>query len=338
MTFVLQHKVRMENQISSFLAQFGTQSLSYHTLQSELSYYRTLHGYIAYREFNGETIVLGDPIANSSDYAQIVEQFLQFRPACSFIQVSKKMAQILARQTFSINHFGDESQIALPYLIQGKQKKEIRNLVNSAKRENIKVREILNRDELHSLINSDKKYAFNKFFPHSRVKEYSFLSRTLSHTDEKDVRIFGGFHENALVCYSLFDPIYEDEKIIGYSEAITRQATNTPKGSRSYTLIEAMGHFESEQIKFVNIGLLPFYPEQKADNSLAGYSNGVVKALFMMLYKTSPMVSNFAGLSFHKSRYRGELIPKYFATNSSNPYKTLLCIYKLTSGNWLPFF
>ncbi len=336
MTYALPKTDRLNRQTANFLSLCGSHSLAYHSLQSDLSQFQTQYGYIAYQDFHNETIVLGDPISKEENYDNIIEQFLQFRPQCSFIQIGRTCAELLSHNKFSINYFGVESQIDLPFQTNGKQKKDIRLLTNAAKRNDIDVREIFNRHELQFSTISKDNHINNRFHLGLHAKEYAFLSRPINRANEKDVRIFGGFQSNRLVSYSLFDPMYTDNKIIGYAEVISRQVTSSPKGSRTHTLLQAMSQFAQEDISFVNIGLLPFYLKEKEKNNFKSSSNKVIDCIFTTLYKSSPFVSNFAGLSFHKSRYRGNLIPKYFATNSNNPYKTLHCIYKLTTGHWLP--
>lgn len=336
MTYALPKTDKANKAISSFLSLCGSHSLAYHSLQSDLSQFHTQYGYIAYQDFHNETIVLGDPISKEDNYDKIVAQFLQFRPQCSFVQIGRACAELLSHTKFSINYFGVESQIDLPFQTNGKQKKDIRLLTNAAKRNNIDVREIFNRHELQFSTHGYEKNTNSNYHLGLHAKEYAFLSRPINKANEKDVRIFGGFQNNRLVSYSLFDPMYNNGKIIGYAEVISRQVTSAPKGSRTHTLLQAMSQFAQEDIACVNIGLLPFYLKEKEKNSFKSSSNKVIDFIFTNLYKSSPFVSNFEGLSFHKSRYRGNLIPKYFATNSNSPYKTLHCIYKLTTGHWLP--
>ncbi len=337
MTYALPESYnRSKSRIDKFLSLCGSHSLAYHSLQPELSHFQTKTGYLAYIDFQNETIVLGDPISGAENAKELVLQFLQFRPQCSFIQVSRKTCELLAELDFTINHFGVESQIDLPFNITGKQKKEVRLLVNAAIRNNISVREILKREELFYLTSYKTQNKNNRFRFGLHADEFSFLARPINDTDEKDVRIFGGFQNNRLVNYSLFDPMYYQDKIIGYAEVISRQIDHSPKGGRAYTLIQAMHKFTDEKIQFVNIGLLPFYKQVIDVNDFKGKSNSLIDMIFSGLYNSSPLVSNFSGLSFHKSRYRGNLLPRYFATNSKRPYKALLSIFKLTTGKWLP--
>ena len=328
-------EISLKKAIQDNLYLHGNFSLAYHTLQPQLSHFVTKEGYIAYIEFRNETIVLGDPIADESQFENIINQFLMQRPTCSFIQAGANVARILSKRNFSVDCFGVESQIALPYQMHGKQKREIRNLTNVAKKKNVIIKEVFNRNLLFKNSVQEQKNKFEIIFPFNSKREYSFLSRPLTDSDEFGVRIFGGYVENQLICYSVFDPIYQNEKIIGYAESIARQSSSAIKGARTYTLIEAMKQFTREEITFVNIGLLPFYVEG-VSNEFEKYSNLIVAKIFSMLYKSSPLVSNFAGLSFHKSRYRGKHIPKYFISNAKKKHKVLLSIYQLTTGKKIP--
>ncbi len=326
MVFALPQAKRDKYDTDWFLRQFGSHSLSYHTLQAELSHFETEYGYIAYIDYQNETIALGDPVAKQSSYKKLIELFLEFRPHCSFIQVSQTVTDILSELTFSISYFGVESEISLPYQLHGKEKKEVRLLSNSAIRNNIKIKEIFDRSEI-----------INLHYCNDSSHEYAFLSRPCNQHKEKDVRIFAGYYNDMLVGYSLFDPMYQSNKIIGYAEVITRQVKLAPKGTRTFILLEAMKQFEAENIPLLNLGLLPFYQAEKQCPYPRQNCNHIVELIFSSLYNVSPLVSNFEGLSFHKSRYRGTYLPRYFATNSKRPYKSLLCMYKLTTGYWIPW-
>ncbi|KAA3634814.1 MAG: DUF2156 domain-containing protein [Calditrichaeota bacterium] len=320
---ILFQKHQRETSPDSLIRQFGSFSNAWSLHQENLVRYSSYGGFLAYRKYQNNKFVLGDPICKDSNLKQLLEDFDRTSVNSCFVQISEKPAKILAEIGYDINYFGSESILHLPYSRQGKVKREVRNLFNAATQKNIQVRELT----------SEEIFKTQRIF--TKDCEYSFLIRPLHLKDQSACRVFGAFQDNQIMSYSIYDPIYLNKKIVGYAESINRRTVNAVKGARVYTLLKAGDIFLNEGIKFINLGLLPFYPTeyQKSDKFV---SNSITKILFKILYNSSPFFHNFKGLSFHKSRYNGILLPKYFASKKKIPIVQLLQIYKLTTGSYFP--
>ena len=320
---ILYKKHQSTTSPNSLICKFGSFSVAWSLNQDNLVKFENSHGFLAYREFQSNCFVLGDPICDDANAKQILEDFIKTKDNICFVQISKKTASLLAELGYYINFFGAESILHLPYSLKGKIKREVRNLHNIAIQKNVIVREL----KPSEIIEHQKRFTKNC--------EYSFLIRPFHLKDQSACRVFGAFLHNQIIGYSVFDPIYLNNKIAGYAESINRRSSNAVKGTRVISLLKAGEIFMQEGIKFINLGLLPFYQIEKQKKTETEFSP-ITDILFKLLYNASPFIHNFKGLSFHKSRYHGYLLPKYFASKKKIPIVQLLHIYKLTTGSYFP--
>lgn len=311
---------------------FGNSSLAYHKLQYDIrpSVYED-KVLISYQKMGEHCFVLGDPVGPTADLKPAMANFMERNPNSTWIQINRRTADILDEYGYYINCFGIETKIELPFSLEGKDKADIRLLCNAAQRNNIEINEIFDRRLLFD-------NAQNLLIGYIRRKQpFSFLARPLEYRDEINTRIFGAYHNNRLVAFSLFDPIYNSEQVIGYAESIIQRLPNAPKGSRTLVLVEAMKQFHREGINRVELGVSPYYKIGQYDRNSDYKKNRLNSTIFKSSYTLGDRFYSFRGLSFYKSRYRGVERPVYFASPKRIAILDLFRIYKLTTGSWNPF-
>lgn len=311
---------------------FGNSSLAYHKLQFDIrpSVFedRVL---ISYRRMGDHCYILGDPVGPTEALRPAIGNFLSRNPDSTWIQINQRTADVLDEYGYYINCFGVETKIDLPFSLTGKQKADVRLLCNAAKRNRVTIQEIYDRRLLFSH-NQKLRIGYSR-----RKRPFSFLARPLEYRDEINTRIFGAYRNNQLVAFSLFDPIYENEKIVGYAESITQRLPDAPKGSRTLVLVEAMKQLHAEGIKRMELGVSPYYKIKEHDQNSPYRKNFLTSVIFRSSYAYGDRFYSFQGLSFYKSRYRGEEQPVYFAGRKDFAVFDLLRIYKITTGTWYPF-
>jgi lysylphosphatidylglycerol synthetase-like protein (DUF2156 family) len=98
----------------------------------------------------------------------------------------------------------------------------------------------------------------------------------------------------------------------------------------------ALRQFEAEGIKLVSLGLSPFHKVSEKSQACSLCNCRLTARLFEQLYRFGEFSFNYRGLSFHKSRFKGDEKTVYYASRSRLPLAELLRIYKLTTGRWVP--
>lgn len=91
----------------------------------------------------GQTLTIGDPLADESQVGPLLDRFLQAHPRAGFVQCSENTARLLQARGFFVNSFGIESELVLNrWSSSGKLSHMLRKIFNKADRLGVKVVEI----------------------------------------------------------------------------------------------------------------------------------------------------------------------------------------------------
>lgn len=297
----------------SYLREYGTYSLAYTTLQPGLEYFvRESVGYIAFRHWRGFTFVLGDPVCAPHGRAQLIAEFLDRYPQPLFLHITTASASELAQCGFVCNVMGSESWIDLPHFRP--TWRSHRGLKESQRRFRKRGADIfelpfsrlaernVTRAELHRIS--------QRWMERRPGPEMKFLLRPLRFIDEPDTRVFMMQCDNRTVGFTVFDPIYERGRVIGYCPNISRwDDSGLPTGRSAALNLYAAEIFRREGRRTMALGLLPFQGDLR--------SPFADSRLLRLCFRLSPRFItqfDFANLSRHKSHYKGALTQVFYAT------------------------
>jgi len=310
--------------LSPFLTQHGSESLAYPTLQAGMEYFIDDCGYIAYVTVRHpvfarapKQIALSDPVCAEQDYAKIIRHFLEAHPGAVFGCISEACATVLRELKFKVNTIGFEVELPIQtYNTQGNWKDldMIKRARNEAKREGITIREEVieqvNREQLATL---SRNWIGTKKV-HDR--EIWIYARRPVLEAETDVRKYVAYDRAGCVAgFIFYDPMYRAGKVFGYAANIVR--SDEARFGRLATAIHmtAMEQFKAEGKETLNLCLAPFV---KLDGGKFNDDWGS-KKFFEWSAKYGNTIYNFAGLVFHKSKYRGREKYLYFGSRSLFP-------------------
>jgi phosphatidylglycerol lysyltransferase len=303
--------------LGPYLQEHGRGCLAYSTLQDLNYFIDENRGYIAYSPFkhpilsrNGKKYVLADPITARSDYQNIIESFLSKNPDSVFIQVSRDAAEVLDATGFEVNQLGIETEIDLnDFSTKGPARSKLRQWQNKCRRERVAVEE---RDiaevDLTAVKNISKKWIKRK-----GGHEFSMLTRPLVYGHEQDVRYFWAKQDGKTIAMSIYDPIYEKQKIVGYYHNFDRIVQKSPNGTGSHCVLEAINKFKDEGVQFVSLGMSPL---SRIDDDLN--HNALLAWCARILYAHGNFIYPFKGNESHKDKYNGSKKKIYFSSSKGN--------------------
>jgi lysylphosphatidylglycerol synthetase-like protein (DUF2156 family) len=287
------------------------------TYQSGLAHFGDARGFIAYKRVWGTAIALADPVAPRENFAGVMERFVERFPDAAFYQISRPVAEILAARNFFINELGPEIRLDLAsYTFSGRSKQNLRSAINRAVKLGYVVREsainALDRDEIKAV--SD---AWRSGRPNSS-REVSFATRPMVFEDEPDVRAFFLFDtHDRILGFSIFDPIYEAGRVVGYLAQQSRHRPDIASLADYIIKARAIEAFRREGRNWLDLGLAPIaYIE---DKDFAPNKNWLVRRTFKFVYNNALFNRFFyplQGLELHKRQYRGVAVQTYFAFNT----------------------
>lgn len=311
--------------LSPFIRRHGRDALSYATLQQGMEYF--VHDDLGYIAFTTAThpvfarkpkrIVLADPVCDRKDLQPLVAAFLKEHPAAVFGVVSGHCAGVLRPMGFKANCVGYEPELpvqAYNTLGNWKELDMIKRARNEAKREGIVIREV----DIATVPVEQLQALSAKWIQGKKVndREIWVYARRPVYQHEHDVRKFVAFNSDGIaVGYVFYDPMYRDGRVYGYAANTVR--CDEARYGRLATAIHmvAIETFRPEGIEVVNLCLCPFTHMEKGE-----YSDDLAtKWFFKLSERYGGELYNFKGLSFHKSKYRGQEKPLYYASNSALP-------------------
>jgi len=294
-------------EIKEYLKQYGGHTLAYSTVQPGMEHFIAEGvGYIPYmKHWFGQPLVLSDPIVSDDNLEHITDKFLEQYSKPGFIQISTKYGKVLDQRGFDITDFGTDTHIELnKFTLKGKDFEYVRRKKNIALRGGLEVREVT---EFSDLDISIMKEISDEWLKTKSLKiEMPFLTRPLDYKIHESVRYFLGYKDDDLVGYMFFDPMFRENKVIGYYADINRVSSRAPDGTMQALVCEAADIFKNEEVELISLGLSPFY-KVSADNPTFESRNRIVQSESEKTYNDPFMdaLYGFKGQSFNKSRFRG---------------------------------
>lgn len=313
----------------AYLEKYGRHCMSSSTLQPNMRFFDCPGvGYIAYQDKWGERIVLSDPIAAPEHQSKILELFIacSHKPV-SFVHISKTTAEILSQKLgFFSTAMGHENEIKLSeWKLSGKKKQIFRTALNQAQKQQIEIRENPSETANATLSSVSEQWLQTR---NCKQKHIEFLIRPETLTDESHVRKFYAYQNNQIIAFIYFDPIYRENKIIGYVPNISRANQSFKQGLFYAMMATALQQFKEEGVEIINLGLTPLVPTKVSDSNNIKSSKWLER-LFKLTYRFGQSFYNFSGIHFTKSRFRAQSHPCYVASNKRIPMKAFLACLRL---------
>jgi lysylphosphatidylglycerol synthetase-like protein (DUF2156 family) len=307
-----------------YLRKYGNHCMSYSALQPGMHYFDIAgKGYIAYMEKWGCRFALADPVCDEKDYGELIGGFIRENPNCAFAQVSEPVAKLINDNFgFYGTQFGVESIIDLKsWDLKGKKKQVLRTSLNHAKKRGITVIEKYDDDGAREL--SEEWLKTRKV----KTREILFLIRPMSMDHNVGTRKFFAYQGDDLIGFIFFDPVFENDRIVGYVPNISRFSQSFRQGIFYTIMAHAMEVFKSEGIREIHLGLSPLVTGE-GDRK---YESPIVKKIIRLLYEYGNKIYNFKGIYFTKSRFHGTDYPTYCCHKSIMPAKKFLTMFKIAN-------
>jgi len=225
---------------------------------------------------------------------------------------------------YQVNLFGIENEIPLAdFSLQGKVRAKLRQWRNKCLREGVSIKEACisrceNLEEVKALSNA--------WLKNKGGDGLSFLVRPFRLKKEKDVRYFWAYQNEKLIGFALFDPIYRDNKIIGYYHNIDRIAEGAPHGTSATILLQAIEIFKQENREKVSLGMSPMYVPNGLKNEF-NYHPFTRKA-FRYAFEKLNFLYSFKGNLTHKKKFAGLQEPIYISSTHGTGLREVFVMMK----------
>ncbi|MCK5895955.1 MAG: DUF2156 domain-containing protein [Cocleimonas sp.] len=316
-------------QLLPYFKRYGHFCMAYSGLQQGLQHFFIEGvGYISYLHYQhvlfapkGRCVVLANPICAEEQTSMLLQHFLSENPSAIFVQIARPVAMMLDQLGYEVNQFGIETQLRIQeYELKGKTKSSLRQWRNKCRREQVEIQELdlsqcNEMAEVRSLSDAWLKTKGNK--------PLSFLNRPFLYEQEKEARCFIAKQQDKLIGIAVFDPLYSDNKVIGYYHNIDRIAQNAPHGVSPTIILEAMAVFRREQLEILSLGMSPLYQLGAEFNY-----NKLSRKVLRFSYNNINFLYPLKGNAMHKKKFAGEQPRVYFCSTKGNTLWEIFILMK----------
>lgn len=291
-------------------------------------------GMIAYRPAGKRYVVqFGGAFAAPDDQPTLLNAFEAWageqRRRIVAVQLLRSDAELYARRPCQINQLGTSWSINLTgYSLRGRKMVKVRNMVNRAHREGVRVREVPfeERSQAAGAIESiDRAWLMAKG---RKVKELTFMIGEVGGRGGRYRRLFLAEHEGQPVGYVTYDPVYGAEP--GWLYDLTRRTPAAPPGTIEAVFAHALDAFQAEQVGWLHLGLTPWAGLDRALD-LPGVANKLLVRAGEGLAKHGQMVYPVASQASFKLKWLPQVArPEYIAFTPKVRASALYAFGRLT--------
>ncbi|QDT14576.1 phosphatidylglycerol lysyltransferase domain-containing protein [Alienimonas californiensis] len=278
-------------------------------------------GFLAYRTVGPYAFVLGDPLAGADRLPELVRAFTEEQRKPVFVQVGDRTARALSDLNYFVTDMGPDHRLDLPdYSLSGKPKEWLRYAANWCARRDYTVAEESAADELTPEEVREVSEAWRSTLPLG-THEVTFLNRPLVDEPEPDVRRFvlrdgDGTVQN----YVFFDPLYRDERTIGYVTCIKRRRPEAPSLGEAAIMKHAIEAFKEEDREVLRLGLSPLAGDESGGRANNPHrENKLLATTFGFGFRAGWINNKKYALANHaeyKRRFRGAEDRTYYAART----------------------
>jgi lysylphosphatidylglycerol synthetase-like protein (DUF2156 family) len=317
---------------TTLLKNFGNHTLAYSAFLLDHYKSKNSQGYIPFHHsLNGSgdnlIIIVGDPIAQKQDYANIITEFIKkyTNNRIPFIgaQVGLECAIEFNEHGYCATNMGFELLINIPtFNTKGKHRSRLRRLLNTAINSGVYIKEIVidesNRTELEYVSDIWLKSRVNK-------EDLRLLLSKPSFEHDPDTRVFCAYIKEHIVGFIIFDPMYEGENISGYYANIIRYLPYAPNGTSDLILNTALKRFKEEGKCQLSLGMSPL-----AELNHTRFEDLITRYLFQITYQFANQIYPFKNTYHHKRLYfdpnniQSVKRPVYFISSGQRRIRDLL--------------
>jgi phosphatidylglycerol lysyltransferase len=308
----------------TYLKKYGDHCMSFSLLQPEMHYFDIPGmGFIAYRQKWGLRFVLADPVCNIKDRESLLREFLKEYKNIAFAQISQNVAEMIHEKFgYYATQFGVEATVDLKkWDLKGKKKQILRTSVNHATKEGVVIKEKCTSEACRQL--TDEWLKTRKV----KNREIGFLIRPMNMEHQEETRKFYAYQDDELIGFIYFDPVYSDNRIIGYVPNISRFSNKFKPGIFYPLMIHAMETFKKEGVEYMYLGLCPVVVDDKD----MPCESVILKKIIRLLYRYGNWIFSFKGLYFTKSRFDGVDHKTFCAHKGMLPTRAFLTLFRLSN-------
>jgi lysylphosphatidylglycerol synthetase-like protein (DUF2156 family) len=210
----------------------------------------------------------------------------------------------------------------------------LRREYNLAKREELTVKEIFEGEINLNILNKiSNEWISNAT---STKTEMTFLTKPfeVNRLFKDYKRVFVVKNKEKLIGFIELEPIFKNNKIIGFYADIIRTINNMPAGAVNYLILNSMNQIFLEGYEVFSMGLAPFNKSMPVYNNNLRIDNKIATLMAKLLFNYGNSLYPAKGQAFHKERFGVPPIKSFFCSKKYFPFLDILGAFKVCNINF----
>lgn len=315
------------NDLPEYVTRFGSFTMAYSALQPGMRHLPVVGGTIAWMQHRRWRCALGDPFTAADGTSSAIGAFLDScradnaRPV--ICQCGQATAEAAGKVGLFADAFGVEWLIDLAsFDIKGKKGTHLRRWMNTALNAGVSTREV----------RSDDTTAFARirsisatWLSEKEKHELKFMACAFRGRPEPCCRYFAAYQNGEMIAFVVFEPIFEDGKIIGYYSNADRYLKTAPNGTPVLIRLSAIDVFRAEGCRMLSLGLSPFHPANRGGPR----QNPTNALLTRVSYNYGNFLYPFKGNAFHKEKWNCRTRPVFICHDSKIGWPAIIAAFRV---------
>ncbi len=285
-------------------------------------------GALAYREVNGQAIVLGDPICAPDRVEQTIREFLVFCDEHNwtpvFYSFHPGLLPFFERLGWPHMPVGEETVIHTAGLtMKGKHWQSVRTALNKAAREGMTA-VWTTWSDLPFAATTEIVAISESWVAENKLPEMGFTLGGLEELKDPDVRLMLAVAEDGRIeALTSWMPVHENGEVVAWTLDFMRRAPDSHNGVMEFLIASAALHLQEEGARFVSLSGAPLatkpVPEDKqpvdtqsGDTEPEGTEAGIA-AFLVWLSRTLEPAYGFGSLFRFKAKFHPEYTTLFMA-------------------------
>lgn len=296
---------------TELVEKYGCSSMDYYKLTDEknLFFPENTEGFVSYRHDRNFAVVLDEPVCADESKVIIVQEFEEFcrkqgLRVCYYRtgEASKNRFKALKKKHLIIGQEGIMN--ALDFKMEGKEKKSLRNAVNSLEKKGYKT-EILLPPHAPDIID-ELQHVSDLWLKEFDKKEIVFAEGKFDRQtlENQDIIILKD-ETNTIKAFLNLIPDYAPDEC---TYDMIRRTTDAPNGSMDLLMLKLIEYAKVNGRKFVNLGMAPLAGLENPDNT--------AEQIMKFAYNKIGSFKHYQSLRFFKEKYADSWNNKYLVYNT----------------------
>ncbi len=275
-------------------------------------------GALAYREVNGQAIVLGEPVCAPDRVEQTLREFLVFCDEHNwtpvFYSFHPGLLPYFERLGWRHMPVGEETVIhTAGFTMKGKHWQSVRTALNKAIREG-RTAVWTSWSELPFAATTEIVAISESWVAENKLPEMGFTLGGLEELKDPEVRLMLAVAEDGRIeALTSWMPVYDGGEVVAWTLDFMRRAPDAHNGVMEFLIASAALHLQEEGARYVSLSGAPLATKPVPENAEPEGTEAGIAAFLAWLSRTLEPAYGFGSLFRFKAKFHPEYTTLFMA-------------------------